>query len=160
MLNNKTSYDIHIFKNISISGVILAIICAILFFLLLNKCLNPIFDSAFPLSAEDYKRTLTVLKQSPAVNYIRVCLLAPIIEEILMRGYILGGLQNKYGILIVLLLSSFLFALLHFNFVQTISALICGLILGLLYIKTKSLFCCILAHFLYNSISYFALIRF
>lgn len=158
LLSQNASFSINIFKNISIRGIMLAITCTIIFFLLLDKFLDPIFDNAFPISSQDYQKALTELRQAPVANYIRVCLLAPVIEEILMRGYALGGLQNKYGILTALLVSTFLFALLHFNFVQTLSALICGLILGLLYINTGSLFCCILAHFLYNTVSYFTTI--
>ncbi|WP_371025155.1 type II CAAX endopeptidase family protein [Paraclostridium ghonii] len=157
-LTRKSSFNINILKNISIRGITLAIGCSILFFLLLDKCLDPVFDSMFPMSGEAYQETLIVLKQEPVVNFIRICLLAPVIEEILMRGYVLKGLQNKYGIITALMVSTFLFALLHFNFVQTVSALICGLILGLLYINTDCLICCILAHFLYNSISYFTTI--
>ncbi len=43
----------------------------------------------------------------------------------------------------------------HFNMVQTLSAMICGLILGLLYLQTDSVICCIAAHAGYNMISYF-----
>ena len=51
-----------------------------------------------------------------------------------------------------------LVALLHFNMVQTLSALICGIVLGLLYIRTDSLICCIAAHAGYNMISFFTMI--
>lgn len=129
--------------------------CSVLFFLLLDKFLDPFFDSVFIASADEYKKTIVLLRQFPIANFIRVCLLAPVVEEILIRGCILNSLQNKYGIIFALLISSFLFAVLHFNFVQTLSALICGLMLGLLYINTGSLFSCILAHSLYNTISYF-----
>ncbi|MBU5312817.1 CPBP family intramembrane metalloprotease [Tissierella carlieri] len=72
-------------------------------------------------------------------SFLRVCLI-PTVEEILIRGYVLGELSNKYGIILALLVSSILFALLHFNMVQTLSALICGLILGILYIYTGSIY--------------------
>lgn len=95
---------------------------------------------------------------SPVTSLIQVCVLAPIIEEILMRGVVLGGLKNTYGSLVSLLISATLFALLHFNMVQTLSAFVCGVVLGLLYIKTSSIFCCMLAHCGYNLISYIAMI--
>lgn len=150
-----TGYKAGFFDNITLSGFLLAVGCAILFFLLLDNFLDPIFDSMFPTSAVEYQETLTALRQSPVTTFIRICLFAPITEELLMRGYLLTGLQNKYGTITALLVTTILFAILHFNFVQTLSAVICGLIIGLLYIKTKSLFCCISAHVLYNSISYF-----
>lgn len=75
-----------------------------------------------------------------------------------MRGFLLGGLSASCGKAAALIVSSALFALLHFNMVQTISALICGFILGLLYLKTDSVISCAAAHAGYNMISYFTAI--
>lgn len=155
VLITRYQLKVSILNNISLRGVLLAFGCSLLFYLLLDKLLDPFFDSVFIASADEYKRTIAQLRQSPIVNFIRICLLAPVVEEILIRGCILNSLQSKYGIILALLISSLLFAVLHFNFVQTLSAVICGLILGLLYINTGSLFSCILAHSLYNIISYF-----
>lgn len=155
VLFQKTSFNISIFQNVSVRGVILAIGCSILFFFFLDKGLDPVLENIFPSSEKNYKEAINTLRQAPAASFIHVCIIAPIIEEILMRGYVLGGLQNRYGITFSILISSILFALMHFNMVQTISALICGFILGILYINTGSIFCCILAHSLYNGISYF-----
>lgn len=157
----KTRYQlkVRIFHNVSLSGILQALSTVILFYLLLDKLFDPIFDRVFVASAEEYIRAITQLKQFPVVNFIRVCLLAPVVEEILIRGYILNSLQEKYGVTNALLLSSLYFALLHFNFVQTLSAMICGLVLGLLYIKTGTLASCILSHSLYNTISYLAILE-
>ena len=84
---------------------------------------------------------------------LQVCIIAPVVEETLMRGVILGGLKNTYGSITALLVSSVLFAVLHFNMVQTLSAFMCGIVLGLLYLRTRSVFCCIIAHCGYNFIS-------
>jgi hypothetical protein len=147
--------EIGLFNNISLEGILWAFGCGLLFYLLLDQFLDPFFDRIFVASADEYQRMLALLRQFPFVTFIRVCLLVPVVEEILIRGCILKSLQSKYGVVFALLFSSVLFAVLHFNFVQTLSALICGLILGLLYIKTDSLFSCILAHSLYNTISFF-----
>lgn len=87
-------------------------------------------------------------------SLIQVCILAPVIEEILMRGVVLGGLKNSYGTVMALLISATFFACLHFSMVQTLSAFVCGIVLGLLYIKTRSILCCMIAHGGYNLISY------
>ena len=153
-----TGHTVAVFSDITLTGILLAVGCSILFFFLLDKLIDPVVDKMFSASAEDYQETLATLRQSPAISFIRVCLFAPIAEEILMRGFIFTGLQNRYGVIVALIVSTILFALLHFNFGQTISSIISGLILGLLYMKTNSLFCCVLAHSLYNSISYFFII--
>ena len=154
----KSKYKINILSNVTLIGILLAVFCAVLFFLLLDKCLDPIFESVFPQSEQDYQETIQSLIKSPITSLLHVCIIAPIIEETLMRGFALGGLKNTYGIIEALLLSALFFALLHFNMVQTLSAFVCGIILGLLYIKTNSILCCIIAHCGYNLISYFTMI--
>lgn len=154
----KKQYQINIFSNVAPEGIALAVACSVLFFFLLDKCLDPIFESVFPQSEQDYQETIQRLIKSPITSLLHVCVIAPIIEEILMRGLVLEGLKNSYGVITALLLSSLLFAILHFNMVQTLSAFVCGIILGLLYIKTNSIFCCMIAHCGYNLISYLTII--
>ncbi len=154
IVQSKTTYKLDIFENFTGTGFLLAVACVILFYLLLNKFLDPLLESIFPTSEEAYQRTITNLSKSPVTTFISVCILAPIIEEALMRGFVLGGVANAYGTIVALLLSTILFAIIHFNMVQTLSALICGLVLGFLYIKTGSILCCIVAHSGYNAINY------
>lgn len=157
-LLRKTGYQVQLLSNISFMGIALAIGCSILFFIVLDKGLDPIFERMFPLSELQYEESVQSLMRSPAASLLQACVLAPIIEEILMRGVVLGGLKDTYGVGVALLISSILFAILHFNMVQSLSAFVCGIVLGLLYIKTDSIFCCITAHCGYNIISYIAII--
>lgn len=154
----KSRYKINILSNVTLRGILLAIVCSISFFLLLDKCLDLIFENAFPQSEQEYQETIQGLIKSPVTTLLHVCIIAPVIEEILMRGFVLDGLKNTYGVVGALLLSALLFALLHFNMVQTLSAFVCGIILGLLYMKTNSILCCIIAHCGYNLISYVTII--
>ncbi len=158
LLKSKFNSQIDLVNGISLEGMLLAIGCAAVMYFLLDKCLDPVFEGMLPGSEDRYQETLQHLRETPALSFIQVCILAPVVEEILMRGFLLGGLSVNYGKLTALLISSALFALLHFNMVQTLSALICGIVLGLLYIRTNSLICCIAAHAGYNMISYFTMI--
>lgn len=154
LLCNRTGYKVRIFENVTIINILLAVGCSILFYFLLDKCFDPIFESLYPASEQAYQNTIRSLLRSPITSLLQVCIIAPVIEEILMRGFILGGLKDSYGISIALLISAALFALLHFNMVQTLSAFICGIILGILFLKTDSILSCILAHCGYNLISF------
>lgn len=154
LLVKKTHFKIDLLENLSIQGILLGITCAILFYFLLDKGFDPILEKNFPVSEEGYQQTLQTLRATPVISLLRICILAPFIEEILMRGFLLNGLSIKYGKIAGLLISSLLFALLHFNMVQTLSAFLSGMILGLLYLHTGSITCCILAHMGYNLISY------
>lgn len=154
----KSGYQVQLLSNVTFVGIVFAIGCSILFFLLLDRCLDPVFENIFPQSEQQYQESIQSLIKSPLTNLLHICVLAPIIEEILMRGVVLGGLKNTCGIIGALLISAILFSILHFNMVQTLSAFICGIVLGLLYIKTGSILCCIIAHCGYNLISYVVMI--
>lgn len=157
-LTTKNNFKIDLLENISLQGILLSLACAGLFYLVLDKGLDPVFEKIFPTSEESYQQTLRSLSSAPIISLIQVCVLAPIIEEILMRYFLLGGLSLRYGKTAALFLSAIFFALLHFNMVQTLSAFLCGLLLGLLYLYTGSIFCCILAHMGYNLISYITMV--
>ena len=75
-----------------------------------------------------------------------------------MRGVFFCGLKNPYGTVAALLIFAMLFACLHFNMVQTLSAFVCSIVLGLLYIKTSSIFCCVIAYGGYNLIFYLVMV--
>ena len=158
LLTKNNNFKINLFGNIALQGILLAIGCAVLLYFLLDKGLDPVFESIFPVSEENYQETLKSLSEAPVVSLIQICILAPIIEEILMRGFLLDGLSVSYGTVKALFASSFVFALLHFSMVQTLSAFICGIVLGLLYLHTRSIFCCMLTHMGYNLISYVTMI--
>lgn len=158
LLTGKNNYKPALLDNVSVKGILLAAGCALLFYVILDRGLDPVFEELFPVSEESYEETVGSLMSAPAAGFIKVCIFAPFTEEILMRDFLLGGLRKKYGCTAALLLSAFLFALLHFNMVQTLSAFICGIVLGLLYLHTGSVFCCMLAHMGYNLISYTALL--
>lgn len=139
--------------------LLLALACAPVFYLVLDKGIDPMLDRLFPGSSQSYDEAVASLKAHPWIGLLRVCLLAPLIEEVLMRGLLLKWLNGLMGWPLALVISSGVFALLHFNLVQGLSALVCGLALGALYLYTGSLWCCIAAHAGYNIISYIALLR-
>jgi len=158
LMASKYPFIIEGLTKVTPSGLLMALACAVMFYFLLDRLLDPILERAFKLSEEIYVASIASLSKTPAASFIRVCLLAPAVEEILMRGFVLGGLKDSTGGGLALLLSSLLFAVLHFNMVQTLSALVCGIALGLLYLRTGSLPCCMLAHCGYNAISFFTVI--
>lgn len=158
LLTKKNNFKINFLGNISLQGILLSLLCAGLFYLILDKGLDPMFERIFPASEDSYQQVLQSLSLAPVVSFFQVCVLAPIIEEILMRDFLLDGLLPNYGETKALLISAFLFALLHFNMVQTLSAFVCGMVLGMLYLYKRSIFCCILAHVGYNLISYIMMI--
>lgn len=80
------------------------------------------------------------------------CLFPAVFEELLFRGFILGNLK-KYGEFPALLISSFTFALMHGTFLQLPFALMSGLVLGFIYLKSNSIVPSMIVHFFNNSLS-------
>ena len=78
------------------------------------------------------------------------CIYSPLLEEVLFRGIILNSFIKKYSSSIALIFSSLVFAIAHLNFIQGINAFFLALILGYIYLKTKSLYLCIALHFFNN----------
>lgn len=79
-----------------------------------------------------------------------VMLLAPVTEELLFRGIILQKWSIKWGVKVGILTSSFLFAIVHFRF-DIINLSLMGIILSILYLKTRNLLAPIFCHFFYNT---------
>ena len=76
----------------------------------------------------------------------------PILEEILMRGIIAGQVLLWHGQFAAVVTSAICFGIIHNNIVQFIYALLVGLALGFLFVKTKRLSLCFVAHGLINLI--------
>lgn len=84
---------------------------------------------------------------------------APIIEEILYRKIIFIRLKEHYGLAFGLVVSSFLFALVHWNFEGLFAYFITGLLYTYLYYLTKVLWLNILLHGIYNFVITFTTIE-
>jgi uncharacterized protein len=85
--------------------------------------------------------------KSNLLDILTACVVAPITEEFIFRGVILQRFSTKWGIRAGLLLSSLLFGCFHSNF---IGLSLFGIILGVFYIKTRSLIVPIAFHALNN----------
>lgn len=101
-----------------------------------------------------YTDAFVHLLSSPFSLILMTVILAPILEEILFRGIIMKGMiNNKVAPSTAILVSSFIFGAVHFNPWQFAGALLLGLVLGLVYHKTKSLLIPILLHAFNNLLS-------
>lgn len=82
--------------------------------------------------------------------FLETCIMAPIFEEILYRGILLNGLLKKYNYKKAIIFSALIFGIAHMNLPQGINAFFLGTIIGLAYYYTKSIYVCMLMHFVNN----------
>jgi len=83
------------------------------------------------------------------ILFVLVAVLVPIIEEIIFRGAFIERLAAKYSYKTALIASAIIFGLLH---VDVLGAAMVGLVLGVIYLKTKSLTVPVLLHVLNNGL--------
>lgn len=132
---------------LSFLGCLGAVNAATLVFLLYYQLINLLGGS---FSAPE----ISLLAEDPlAMTFLLLylCVLGPILEEILFRGMILKSLE-PFGKLSAIIVSSIFFAMFHMNLVQLPTPLFMGLILGFVTIETHSIYPAILFHILNNTL--------
>ena len=83
---------------------------------------------------------------------------APLLEEILFRGIIQDGAMRKFGPAGGIVIASAIFGVVHFIPPQVVNAFFLGLVLGLVYYKTRSLVSVVLIHAFNNAIAYILMV--
>ena len=94
-----------------------------------------------------------MILQSPWSAAVAVLLIAPVSEELFFRGLLLRGFLMRYRPGTAIIASAFLFSAAHLNPLQGIPAFFLGLYFGWLFVRTRSLWPCILAHALNNMVA-------
>ena len=113
-----------------------------------SKLVDYFFRAHLPLTTDKYIFALKALEL--------VCF-APLIEELLFRGFLNNLLRGKVNAFVRMSIVSILFAAVHFpeyihNWIQFIAYLIFSIVLFLVYERRRSLFDAILLHSLYNGL--------
>lgn len=129
------------------------IVAIIVAFFLLAALLTSIFG-------EQENDLVRILKSSRTAVYFiafMATFTAPIVEEVVYRGILYSAFQKKFGILVGVIVSSVLFAAVHFyQYWEDMTALILvsllSLILTLIRVKTSNLLPCIILHTVFNGI--------
>lgn len=88
---------------------------------------------------------------------LKVVVMAPIIEELIFRGVIMHGLMKNYSKFTAVFVSALMFALFHLNPWQFPATFILGILLGILMVRTKSIYLCITGHAINNGLVLFSI---
>ncbi|MEH7537842.1 YaaC family protein, partial [Bacillus toyonensis] len=82
------------------------------------------------------------------IYVLSVAIITPVKEEILFRGILYRFLEKKYNFLVGIIISSFIFGILHGGLL--ITATIMGIVFAMLYKKTQSIIPSIILHIVWN----------
>lgn len=91
---------------------------------------------------------------SKAINILCITFMAPVFEEILIRGGMLNN-SKRYGSWSAVIATGLFFGLLHMNYPQVPFAAVMGIFAAFMVMKTKSIIPSIATHFIVNSIGGF-----
>lgn len=83
-----------------------------------------------------------------------VCIIGPVLEEIIFRGLILKSMK-RYGNFTAVITTSILFAMFHLNLVQFVQPILIGMILGFVTLKSESIIPAIIIHIFNNTAVFF-----
>lgn len=86
------------------------------------------------------------------ILYTYVCILGPIMEEMIFRGIVLESIR-PYNEKFAIFFSALIFGLMHGNLAQALNGFLIGLVLGTLYAKSKSLLPSSLVHMAMNTVT-------
>lgn len=87
-----------------------------------------------------------------------VVFVGPVFEELMFRGWIIGGLREKWGDRAAIVFSAALFALIHGDLPGMPALFALGLVFGWVYRRSGSLWASILVHGMWNATTFSLLI--
>jgi uncharacterized protein len=98
--------------------------------------------------------SIAAQNQDPAalvLIFVTAAIAAPFFEETLFRGFLLPSLTRYMPTWGAILLSSFIFAIVHLSLSEVLPLMALAIVLGFVYTKTQNLLASILLHSLWNS---------
>lgn len=115
--------------------------------------ISPFFVSSFSSNAEALVgRPMNEVIVLFILSTVSTAVVPALCEEYLFRGAVLTGLM-PYGRTTAIIASSVLFGLMHQNPMQLLYTTLMGVVIGYVYVKTKSIWACVLIHFTNNFIT-------
>ena len=128
--------------------------------ILISLALNLIFQSTQFLFPETMRNELIAEMESELygvksiIGFITVVIIAPLTEEILFRGLILGELAKCFNIHIAIALQAVLFGVMHGNIIWAVIAFLSAMLYGYFIKKYKNIFTSVAGHMSVNLLSF------
>lgn len=141
--------DIIAYKNIGIY-LMMGIGCQ-LFVSGVLVIIRPLFETIFSY----YDKTVNSLFAADTIIVaVYVIILAPIVEELMLRGILFSRLRHGVSFIVANVIQAAVFGLYHWDIIQGIYAFGIGLLLGLVYEKTRTLLAPIIVHAFINGFGF------
>ena len=120
----------------------------------LNNSLITFFQEQEAGASNSVQNLMAMEGYEIALELLSLCVIPGFCEEFLFRGVFLTNFL-PFGRTNAILVSSILFALMHENPAQMLYTFVAGVLLGVIYVKTGSIWSCIVVHLINNFVSLF-----
>jgi membrane protease YdiL (CAAX protease family) len=127
------------------------ILFGFLMMLVINVVLEPLL-TLFPDAGMN--RIDEIIRQGGGPAMLLTVVLAPVCEEMFFRGVVQGGVAREAGAARAILLSAAVFGIIHLVPQQVVAGFFCGVVLGYIYYRTRTLVPVIAIHMLNNAAAY------
>lgn len=142
--------------NFNLSSLKISVLIIVTVIALQVGIISPV-NELIPMSEFIKEVFLDLAGKTGIFSFLAIVVAAPLLEELIFRGVILDGLLKKYTPEKSILVSSFLFGIVHLNPWQFIAAFVLGIFAGWVYYKTRNLFLPVLLHAVNNLIAFLAI---
>lgn len=133
---------------IKLTSIVWAGIAVIIPMAYLNSIIFPVsYEITSELFGFDFSKPYMLV-----LSMISTAIVPAFSEELLFRGMIISNLK-PYSKSAAVVISAVAFGLMHQNPMQLLYATAAGVVFGIVYVETESVWCCITLHFVNNFIS-------
>jgi membrane protease YdiL (CAAX protease family) len=133
------------FLNWGVGGGILLFIAILAAGVLMERLIPELPPQSFELVLQS-----VVSFQEFVILLLVVSVIAPFAEELYFRGFVYPVFRNRMGVVAGALLSGLFFGLAHWDPWRAVPLALAGVVLALIYEKSKSIYTCWAAHGLWN----------
>ncbi|GMY07351.1 CAAX amino terminal protease family [Fagus crenata] len=125
----------------------------------INLNLLPILPST-PVTVSNVQQSIVARDPVAMALYaVVVSVCAPIWEEIVFRGFLLPSLTKYMPVWCSILVSSVAFALAHFNMLRMLPLIFLGVVMGVVFARSRNLLPSMLLHSLWNAFVFLDLMK-
>ncbi len=109
----------------------------------------------FPGLLENYNNSMeTEVEINWALQFITLVIGAPLVEELIYRNMAIGSMKKSLSSVISIAVSATVFGLAHGNPLQILYAGALGVVFGLLFVRSESIFPSLIGHAVFNAIGF------
>ncbi|KAJ7524939.1 hypothetical protein O6H91_17G028600 [Diphasiastrum complanatum] len=113
-----------------------------------------------PLTSSNVEQSITARDPVATILYaIVVSVCAPIWEEVIFRGFLLPSLTRYLPVWASVVVSAFAFSVAHFSIQRLLPLTVLGLVMGIVFVRSRNLLASMLLHSLWNSFVFLDLLR-